>query len=99
MMKEDFTTRVTVNGKGATRQQAFAAALSQVQSTQLKDNPRVLLRIEPVEVEVIEAEESVRVEKFLFFFLPRQRHEYRVRLAITVRVTSLDTDKVTFTRV
>ncbi|MFQ2385765.1 DUF4312 family protein [Aeromonas dhakensis] len=98
-MKEDFTTQVTVNGKGATRQQAFAAALSQVQSTLLKDNPRVLLRIEPVEVEVIEAEESVRVEKFLFFFLPRQRHEYRVRLAITARVTSLDTDMVTFTRV
>lgn len=98
-MKEDFTTQVTVNGKGATRQQAFAAALSQVQSTLLKDNPRVLLRIEPVEVEVIEAEESVRVEKFLFFFLPRQRHEYRVRLTITVRVTSLDTDMVTFTRV
>ena len=99
MMKEDFTTRVTVNGKGTTRQQAFAAALSQVQSTLLKDNPRVLLRIEPVEVEVIEAEESVRVEKFLFFFLPRQRREYRVQLEIKVQVTSLDVAKVTFTQV
>jgi uncharacterized protein (TIGR03578 family) len=47
---------------------------------------------------VLEAEESVRVEKFLFFFLPRQRHEFRVRLAITVKVTSLDVDKVDFTR-
>ena len=27
-MKEDFTTQVMVNGKGATRQQAFAAALA-----------------------------------------------------------------------
>ena len=98
-MKEDFTTQVMVNGKGPTRQQAFAAALSQVQPTLLKDNARVMLRIEPLEVQVLKAEESVRVEKFLFFFLPRQRHEYRVRLAITVRVTSLDTDKVTFTRV
>ena len=98
-MKEDFTTQVMVSGKGPTRQQAFAAALSQVQPTLLKDNPRVMLRIEPLEVQVLKAEASVRVEKFLFFFLPRQRHEYRVRLAITVRVTSLDTDKVTFTRV
>ena len=97
-MKEDFTTQVIVNGKGATRQQAFAAALSQVQHTLLKDNPRVMLRIEPVEVQVLKAEESVRVEKFLFFFLPRQRHEFRVRLAITVKVTSLDVDKVDFTR-
>ena len=98
-MKEDFTTQVIVNGKGATRQQAFAAALSQVQSTLLKDNPRVMLRIEPVEVQVLKAEESVRVEKFLFFFLPRQRREYRVQLEIKVQVTSLDVAKVTFTQV
>ncbi len=98
-MKENFTTQVIVNGKGATRQQAFAAALSQVQSSLLKDNPLVMLRIEPLEVQVLKAEESVRVEKFLFFFLPRQRCEYRVELEIKVQVTSLDVAKVTFTQV
>jgi uncharacterized protein (TIGR03578 family) len=98
-MKEDFTTQVIVNGKGTTRQQAFASALSQVQPSLLKDNPRVMLRIEPVEVRVLKAEESVRVEKFLFFFLPRQRREFRVQLEITVKVSSLDADKVTFTLV
>ncbi|WP_368157211.1 DUF4312 family protein [Aeromonas sp. R10-2] len=98
-MKENFTTQVIVNGKGATRQQAFASALSQVQSTLLKDNQQVLLRIEPVDVQVLKAEESVRVEKFLFFFLPRQRREYRVQLEIKVQVTSLDVAKVTFTQV
>ncbi|WP_421218650.1 DUF4312 family protein [Aeromonas jandaei] len=98
-MKENFTTKVTVSGKGATRQQAFASALSQVQPTLLKDNQQVLLRIEPVDVQVLKAEESVRVEKFLFFFLPRQRREYRVQLEITVQVTSLDVARVTFTQV
>ncbi|MFU1545280.1 DUF4312 family protein [Aeromonas veronii] len=98
-MKEDFTTQVMVSGKGPTRQQAFAAALSQVQPTLLKDNQQVLLRIEPVDVQVLKAEESVRVEKFLFFFLPRQRREYRVQLEIKVQVTSLDVAKVTFTQV
>lgn len=97
-MKENFTTQVIVNGKGATRQQAFAAALSQVQSSLLKDNPLVMLRIEPLEVQVLKAEESVRVEKFLFFFLPRQRREYRVELEIKVQVTSLDVAKVAFTQ-
>ncbi|QWL67493.1 DUF4312 family protein [Aeromonas jandaei] len=97
-MKENFTTRVTVSGKGTTRQQAFASALSQVQPTLLKDNQQVLLRIEPVDVQVLKAEESVRVEKFLFFFLPRQRREYRVQLEITVQVTSLDVARVTFTQ-
>ncbi|EPC3541190.1 DUF4312 family protein [Aeromonas hydrophila] len=97
-MKENFTTKVTVSGKGTTRQQAFASALSQVQPTLLKDNQQVLLRIEPLEVQVLKAEESVRVEKFLFFFLPRQRREYRVQLEITVQVTSLDVARVTFTQ-
>ncbi|MBA2797198.1 DUF4312 family protein [Aeromonas veronii] len=98
-MKENFTTQVIVNDKGTTRQQAFASALSQVQPTLLKDNQQVLLRIEPVDVQVLKAEESVRVEKFLFFFLPRQRREYRVQLEIKVQVTSLDVAKVTFTQV
>ncbi|WP_421192628.1 DUF4312 family protein [Aeromonas jandaei] len=98
-MKENFTTKVTVSGKGTTRQQAFASALSQVQPTLLKDSQQVLLRIEPVDVQVLKAEESVRVEKFLFFFLPRQRREYRVQLEITVQVTSLDVARVTFTQV
>ncbi|QSR71486.1 DUF4312 family protein [Aeromonas jandaei] len=98
-MKENFTTKVTVSGKGTTRQQAFASALSQVQPTLLKDNQQVLLRIEPVDVQVLKAEESVRVEKFLFFFLPRQRREYRVQLEITVQVTSLDVARVTFAQV
>lgn len=98
-MNEHFTTQVVVNGKGATRQQAFASALSQVQPNLLKDNPRVMLRIEPLEVRVLKAEESARVEKFLFFFLPRQRREFRVQLEITVKVTSLDADKVAFTLV
>ncbi|MER0508215.1 DUF4312 family protein [Aeromonas veronii] len=98
-MKENFTTQVIVNGKGTARQQAFASALSQVQPTLLKDNQQVLLRIEPVDVQVLKAEESVRVEKFLFFFLPRQRREYRVQLEIKVQVTCLDVAKVTFTQV
>ncbi|HHQ4922575.1 TPA: DUF4312 family protein [Aeromonas veronii] len=98
-MKEKFTTQVIVNGKGTTRQQAFASALSQVQPTLLKDNQQVLLRIEPVDVQELKAEESVRVEKFLFFFLPRQRREYRVQLEIKVQITSLDVAKVTFTKV
>ncbi|WP_429085159.1 DUF4312 family protein [Aeromonas veronii] len=98
-MKENFTTQVIVNGKGMTRQQAFASALSQVQPSLLKDNQQVLLRIEPVDVQVLKAEESVRVEKFLFFFLPRQRREYRVQLEIKVQVTSLDVARVTFTQV
>ncbi|KGT94340.1 cytoplasmic protein [Erwinia typographi] len=95
-MKENFTTTVNVSGKGDSKERAFADALSRVQNTVLKATNKVLLRIEPQDVRVVQARESVRKEKFLFFFLARERRSYSVELDITVNVTVIDTDKVNF---
>lgn len=95
-MKEHFTTTVNVSGKGDSKERAFADALSRVQNTVLKATNKVLLRIEPQDVVVVLARESVRKEKFLFFFLARERRSYSVELDITVNVTVIDTDKVSF---
>ena len=97
-MKEQLTTKVTVSGKGETKQQAFAAALSQVQPTLLKNNAKVLLRIEPLDVNVLQAEEKVKREKFLFFFLARDRRQYIVKLEVTVSLTHIDVEQVDFKR-
>ncbi|NAX42432.1 MULTISPECIES: DUF4312 family protein [unclassified Vibrio] len=97
-MKEQLTTKVTVSGKGETKQQAFAAALSQVQPTLLKNNAKVLLRIEPLDVNVLQAEEKVKREKFLFFFLARDRRQYSVKLEVTVSLTYIDVEQVDFKR-
>jgi len=96
-MKEQFTQQVTVSGKGDSKGKAFADALSRVQSSVLRSTNKILLRIEPQDVRVLRAQESVRKEKFLFFFLARERRSYSVELEITVNVTVIDTDKVTFT--
>jgi len=52
-----------------------------------------------VDVKVLRAELRVKTEKFLFFFLARERRTYSVELAITVNVAVVDTDKVDFTAV
>lgn len=72
-MKEQYTTQVQVKGKGDTQSKAFANALGNVQNTVLKSTQNILLRIEPQDVKVLKAELSVKNEKFLFFFLPRER--------------------------
>ncbi|MFU9137058.1 DUF4312 family protein [Erwinia tasmaniensis] len=95
-MKEQFTTTVNVSGKGDSKSRAFADALSRVQNTLLKSTSKVLLRIEPQDVRVVRAQQSVRKEKFLFFFLARERRSYSVELDITVSVTVIDADKVVF---
>ncbi|QUG77990.1 DUF4312 family protein [Erwinia sp. E602] len=97
-MKEHFTTTVNVSGKGASSDKAFADALSRVQPQLLQSSAKVLLRIEPLDVQVLSAQLQVRTEKFLFFFLPRERRHYRVELAVEVSVTAIDTARVNFTR-
>lgn len=96
-MKQQYDTQVTVQGKGDSKAKAFADALSKVQQQVLRTSQKILLRIEPIDVRVLRAQESVRTEKFLFFFLARERRSYSVELEITVSVTVIDTDKVEFT--
>ncbi|WP_145550062.1 DUF4312 family protein [Yersinia intermedia] len=95
-MKEQYTTQVQVKGKGDSKEKAFANALGNVQNTVLRSTQNILLRIEPQDVKVLNAELSVKNEKFLFFFLPRERKTYSVELDITVNVTIINTDKVVF---
>lgn len=95
-MKEQYTTQVQVKGRGDSKEKAFANALGNVQNTVLKSTQNILLRIEPQDVTVLNAELSVKNEKFLFFFLPRERKTYSVELDITVNVTIINTDKVVF---
>ncbi|KJT70605.1 putative cytoplasmic protein [Salmonella enterica subsp. enterica serovar Heidelberg str. 75-3547] len=68
MMKEQFTTTVRVKGKGDAKARAFADALNHVQSAVMRESPYILLRIEPQDVRIVQAHESVRKEAFLFSF-------------------------------
>lgn len=54
-MKEQFTTTVSVKGKGESKARAFADALSHVQAAVMKTSPHILLRIEPQDVKVVRA--------------------------------------------
>ena len=91
-MKEQFTTTVRVTGKGEAKARAFADALNHVQAAVMKASPHILLRIEPQDVQVVQA----RKEAFLFLFLRRERRTFSVELDVTVNVTAINLDKVDF---
>ena len=76
-MKEQFTTTVRVTGKGETKARAFADALNHVQAAVMKASPHILLRIEPQDVQVVQARESVRKEAFYSSFAPGKTHFQR----------------------
>ncbi|MDT2597922.1 DUF4312 family protein [Enterococcus dongliensis] len=88
---------VTVEGKGDSKQHAFASALGEIQKKMMQES-EVILRIEPVEVEVVKAVQQSYKERFLFFFFPRIRTHYYVELKVTVNVTTIELNEVTFTQ-
>ncbi|MCT4707876.1 DUF4312 family protein [Enterobacteriaceae bacterium H11S18] len=95
-MKEHFSEKVRVSGRGDSKAKAFADALSHVQGTVLKSSQHILLRIEPQDVQVVQARVQAKKEAFLFFFLKRERRTFSVELDVTVNVTAINLEKVDF---
>ncbi|WP_413524602.1 DUF4312 family protein [Carnobacterium divergens] len=87
---------IRVEGTGKEKTQAFASALNRIHTKVLKESNEVVLRIEPLDVQVLVAEEETFIEKFLFLFLPRTRVTYRVVLNVEIEVTLIEMEKVTF---
>ena len=87
---------VTVSGRGETKQQAFAAAFSSIQKQLVGNGDEAILRIIPEKVEPLKLVKSSDTEKFLFFFFKRTRTTYAVTLAVTVAVSAIDLDALTF---
>lgn len=90
------TKVVTVEGKGDSKKAAFAAALGSVQKQVLKGNDDVLLRIEPVDVEITKAKEIIETERFMFLFFPREKKTYEVTLKVTVNIADVSLEQVVF---
>lgn len=87
---------IRVEGTGDEKHEAFAHGLNQIHGRILKEKNDVIARIEPIRIEVVKAEEETYTERFLFFFVPRVRISYRVLLDVTVEVTSVVMEEVTF---
>lgn len=87
--------KIVVDGKGDSKQHAFASALGDIQKKMMKQS-EVILRIEPLEVTVLSAQENQVKERFLFFFFPRKRITFHVELEVLVKVTTLAVEEVNF---
>jgi conserved hypothetical protein EF_0831/AHA_3912 len=88
---------VRVKGQGDSKQRAFATALNQVQKEVLKNTGNIMLRIKPLNIEVVSASEKITTERFLFIFLPRKRTFYEITLDISVDISFVDLKDIEFT--
>lgn len=90
---------VTVTGKGRNKKEVFADALSSVQKQITKHANNVPVRIEPDAITILYAEEKNYLERFLFFFFPRKKTEYKLKLKIDVEISSIDVELVDFKKI
>ncbi|MFJ7734795.1 DUF4312 family protein [Lysinibacillus sp. NPDC097287] len=96
-MKNIIETTVRIEGKGDSKEKALNIALGNIQRKIMKDyKENMIIRIEPINVEVIEAKETSHIERFLFFFFPRQRSKYSVVLDVDINLFLLDVEKINF---
>lgn len=87
---------IRVEGVAEEKSKAFANALSQVQNQVIKDSKDVTLRIEPVSVKIIQAQQETYTERFLFILFPRVRHNFRVTLDVTADITMIAMNRIDF---
>lgn len=95
-VKSQINQKLRINGKGKSKQEAFADALSKIQKQVIKNNDDVILQIQPKDVTVLAATEDRYTEKFLFFFMPRVRSTFTVDLEITVEIQKVRMADVPF---
>lgn len=86
-----------LTGTGPTRDKAFADAMARVRQAAGDRVTGVCFRVEPVDLEVVEAVEHRWTERFLGLLFARTRSRYALTLRIEVRVAALDLDAVDFT--
>ncbi len=87
---ETKTINIEVEGRSKkTKEDAVQNAFSSLQKKVRSQIDGLIYYMKPVDVEVIEMKEENRIEKFLFFFFPKERKQYYVRLAIHIEISIL----------
>jgi len=95
-MNRLITHTVRVVGKGHSKEDALARALGQIQKNVSSELKGMIIRIEPLDVEIVEAVEQEFTERFMFFFFPRKRTLYYIKADVKVQLAIIDMEKVVF---
>ncbi|WP_430509730.1 DUF4312 family protein [Gottfriedia solisilvae] len=98
-MKKTCQQTVRIEGIGQSKEQAVSDALGNIQRKIMSEQKGMIIRIEPLHVEVVEAKELTYTEHFLFFFFPRKRQKFKVVLDVDVNLFLLNIDEIQFKKI
>ncbi|MBU5214258.1 DUF4312 family protein [Heyndrickxia oleronia] len=87
---------VRVEGKGQSKEHAMANALSKIQKKVNAELNGMIIRIEPMNIEIVSAIEEIYTERFLLFFFPRSRSQFQVVMDVTVDLFLVNIENIDF---
>lgn len=87
-MKDDFKIvelSFQVNGVGKSRNDAIENGFLQMRKKLSESELGYIVHAKPQNVEIVEEKVDAFIEKFMFFFWPRKKYKYEVKLKIDVQ--------------
>lgn len=91
-------TTLTLTGRGDTKEAAFNQIFGQIKQAIAKEIHELVIRIEPQEIEILAARETVYTERFLGILFPRRRTKYEIQAKVGVRLGVILLSQISFTQ-
>lgn len=86
-----------LHGTGETKEQAFNHIFAQIKPLMARTFPeKVIFQIEPKDIEIISATETVYTERFFGLLFPRQRTRYDITAMVTVHLRFIEINEISF---
>lgn len=85
-----------LTGSGDTKEGAFNKIFGQIKHVVARQTSDLVVRIEPVRIEVVSSTESMYKERLFGLFFPRTRTRYDITVDIQVRLGVVDVASIPF---
>lgn len=95
-MYKEMTQTLRLSGSADTKEGAFNKIFGQIKHVVARQTSDLVVRIEPMGVEVIAATETLHKERLFGLFFPRTRTRYDITVDIQVRLGMVEVENILF---
>ncbi|WP_126427991.1 DUF4312 family protein [Brevibacillus marinus] len=95
-MYKELIHTMLLSGRAESKEGAFCRIFAQIKPTVAQELPGLIVRIEPLAVEIVSATAASYTERFLGLFFPRVRTTYEITAKVSVRLGIVEVEQIAF---
>lgn len=77
---------IVIKANGKTKNDALTKAVTILRKQVYGEIDGLIMHMEPLEIYILKEEKKTSIEKFLFFFMPKEKIEYLMEFKMKVRI-------------